>query len=151
MAEKKIVTFESIMRDLRAGNYAPVYILMGEESYYIDKITDFISTNALTPEERDFNQSIVFGSDVSSSQIVDMARRFPMMAERQVVIVKEAQNLRNLEALEKYLENPVKTTILVFCQKTAVLTGERKYWPRQQPRVWCLRARRSVIMNCRLS
>lgn len=96
MAEKKIVTFESIMRDLRAGNYAPVYILMGEESYYIDKITDFISTNALTPEERDFNQSVVFGSDVSSSQIVDMARRFPMMAERQVVIVKEAQNIKKL-------------------------------------------------------
>lgn len=151
MAEKKIVTFESIMRDLRAGNYAPVYILMGEESYYIDKITDFISTNALTPEERDFNQSVVFGSDVSSSQIVDMARRFPMMAERQVVIVKEAQNIKNWEQLEKYVEKPVESTVLVLCHKTAVLTAERKYWPRLPPRVWCLRARRSVIMNCRLS
>ena len=129
MAEKKIVTFESIMRDLRAGNYAPVYILMGEESYHIDKITDFISTNALTPEERDFNQSVVFGSDVSSSQIVDMARRFPMMAERQVVIVKEAQNIKNWEQLEKYVEKPVKSTVLVCVTKTAVLTAERKYWP----------------------
>lgn len=105
MAEKKIVTFESIMRDLRAGNYAPVYILMGEESYYIDKITDFISTNALTPEERDFNQSVVFGSDVSSSQIVDMARRFPMMAERQVVIVKEAQNIKTGNNWKSMLKN----------------------------------------------
>lgn len=126
MAEKKIVTFESIMRDLRAGNYAPVYILMGEESYYIDKITDFISTNALTPEERDFNQSVVFGSDVSSSQIVDMARRFPMMAERQVVIVKEAQNIKNWEQLEKYVEKPVKSTVLVLCHKNGSIDGRKK-------------------------
>ena len=126
MAEKKIVTFESIMRDLRAGNYAPVYILMGEESYYIDKITDFISTNALTPEERDFNQSVVFGSDVSSSQIVDMARRFPMMAERQVVIVKEAQNIKNWEQLEKYVEKHVKSTVLVLCHKNGSIDGRKK-------------------------
>ena len=117
MAEKKIVTFENVMRDLRAGNYAPVYILMGEESYYIDKITDFIAENALTPEERDFNQSVVFGSDVSSNQIIDMARRFPMMAERQVVIVKEAQNIKNWDKIEKYVEKPVKSTVLVFCYK----------------------------------
>ena len=88
MADKKTVTFESIMRDLHAGKYAPVYILMGEESYYIDKISDYIEKNALAPEERDFNQSVVFGSDVQPNQIVDMARRYPMMAERQVVIVK---------------------------------------------------------------
>ena len=86
MAEKKIATFESIMRDLREGKYAPVYVLMGEESYYIDKISSFIENNTLAPEERDFNQSVVFGADVQPNQIVDMARRYPMMAERQVVI-----------------------------------------------------------------
>lgn len=126
MAEKKIVTFENVMRDLRAGNYAPVYILMGEESYYIDKITDFIAENALTPEERDFNQSVVFGSDVSSNQIIDMARRFPMMAERQVVIVKEAQNIKNWDKIEKYVEKPVKSTVLVFCYKNGSIDSRKK-------------------------
>lgn len=130
MAEKKTSTFESIMRDLRAGNYAPVYILMGEESYYIDKITDFIAANALAPEERDFNQSVVFGADVSSNQIVDMAKRFPMMAERQVVIVKEAQNIKNWEKLERYVENPAKSTVLVLCHKNGSIDGRKKIIPK---------------------
>ena len=99
MAEAKTVTFESIMRQLKEGQYKPVYYLHGDESYYIDKIADYIAENALQPEERDFNQTIMFGSDVSASQIADTCRRYPMMAERQVVIVKEAQNLKNTEAL----------------------------------------------------
>lgn len=126
MAEKNTTTFESIMLDLRAGKYAPVYILMGEESYYIDKITDFIAENALKEEERDFNQTIVFGADVTSNQIADMARRFPMMAERQVVIVKEAQNIKNWERLEKYFENPVKSTVLVLCHKNGSIDARKK-------------------------
>lgn len=89
MAETKNSTYESIMRDLRARKFAPVYYLMGEESYYIDKITEYIAGNVLKPEERDFNQTVMFGSDVSAAQIVDAARRYPMMAERRVVIVKK--------------------------------------------------------------
>jgi DNA polymerase-3 subunit delta len=99
MAEAKNVSFEGIMRDLEAGKFAPVYYLMGDEPYYIDKIADYIAEHALQPEERDFNQTILFGSDVNASQIADLARRYPMMAERQVVIVKEAQNIKNTEAL----------------------------------------------------
>lgn len=132
MAEKKIATFDDIMRGLRAGEYAPVYILMGEESYYIDKISDFIAENALAPEERDFNQTVVFGSDVSANQIADMARRIPMMSERQVVIVKEAQNIKNWERLERYVENPVKSTILVLCHKNGSIDRRKKIVPKAE-------------------
>lgn len=126
MAEKNFATYDSIMRDLREGRYAPVYILMGEESYYIDKISSFIEANALAPEERDFNLSVVFGSDVQANQIVDMARRYPMMAERQVVIVKEAQNIKNWERLERYVEKPMQTTVLVICHKNGSIDGRKK-------------------------
>ena len=97
-------SFETIMRDLQARKFSPIYILMGEEPYYIDKISDFVAENALDETERDFNQTIIFGADTTAAQVADMARRYPMMAERQVVIVKEAQNLRSMEALAKYAE-----------------------------------------------
>ena len=125
MAEAKNASFESIMRDLEAGNYAPVYYLMGDEPYYIDKIADYIADHALQPEERDFNQTILFGSDVNASQIADLARRYPMMAQKQVVIVKEAQNIKNTEALERYFANPMATTILVMCHKNGKVDGRK--------------------------
>lgn len=126
MADKKTSTYEGVMADLRKGKYAPIYILMGEEAYYIDKISDFIAANALKPEEQDFNQTVVFGADVTSSQIVDMAKRYPMMAERQVVIVKEAQNIKKWEAIEKYAERPMATTVLVICHKNGSIDGRKK-------------------------
>ena len=126
MAETKNVTFDSIMKDLQAGKYAPVYYLMGDESYYIDKIADYIAEHALAPEERDFNQTIMFGSDVNASQIADAARRYPMMAERQVVIVKEAQNIKNTEALEKYMKQPLQSTVLVICHKNGKIDGRKR-------------------------
>ncbi len=126
MAEAKNATFDGIMQDLQAGNYLPVYYLAGEESYYIDKISDFIAEHALQPEERDFNQTIMFGSDVTASQVADAARRYPMMAERQVVIVKEAQNIKQTDALEKYFQNPMKSTVLVMCHKNGPIDGRKQ-------------------------
>lgn len=126
MAETKIATFDSIMADLRARKYSPIYYLMGEESYYIDKISDFIEENVLTPEERDFNQTVMYGSDVTVGSIVETARRYPMMAEHQVVIVKEAQKLKALEPLEKYAQKPQASTILVFCHKYGKIDGRKK-------------------------
>ena len=120
------MNYKDIMADLKAGKYAPVYYLMGEESYYIDRIADYIADNALKPEERDFNQTILFGSDVTASAIVDAARRYPMMAERQVVIVKEAQNIRQTDALEKYMKQPLKSTILVICHKNGKIDGRKR-------------------------
>ncbi len=126
MAGKNATTFDSVMRDLRAGKYSPVYILMGEEGYYIDLIADYIEGNALAPDERDFNLSVVYGMDCQPSQVADMARRFPMMAERQVVIVKEAQNIKSWDALERYVEKPAPTTVLVICHKNGTIDGRRR-------------------------
>jgi DNA polymerase-3 subunit delta len=126
MAEAKNVTFDSIMCDLKARKYSPVYYLMGDEPYYIDKIADYIAEHVLQPEERDFNQTILFGSDVSASLIADTARRYPMMSEYQVVIVKEAQNVKNTEVLEKYFKAPMNSTILVMCHKNGTVDGRKK-------------------------
>lgn len=126
MAENKTMTFDAIMRELQDGKYRPVYYLHGEESYYIDKIADYIAEHALVPEERDFNQTILFGSDVNASQVADAARRYPMMAERQVVIVKEAQNIKNTDALEKYLKQPQASTVLVICHKNGKIDGRKR-------------------------
>lgn len=126
MAAAKGPTYNSIMGDLKARRFAPIYILMGEEAYYIDLIADYIAENVLTPEERDFNQTVVFGADTNAVQIADMARRYPMMAEYQVVIVKEAQAVKSLDALEKYLVNPVKSTILVWCHKNGSIDKRKK-------------------------
>jgi len=126
MAETKNVSYEGIMKELMAGQYRPVYYLMGEEPYYIDKICDYIAEHALQPEERDFNQTILFGSDANASQIADAARRYPMMAERQVVIVKEAQNIKNTDALEKYVKQPLASTVLVICHKNGKIDGRKR-------------------------
>ena len=127
MAEKRqTTTYESILSDLSEGKFAPLYILMGEESYFIDKITDFIAQNALREEERDFNQTVCFGSDVSAAAVADMARRYPMMAERQVVIVKEAQNIKQWDQLEQYFEKPQPTTVLVIAYKNGTIDGRKK-------------------------
>ncbi|MBQ8047972.1 MAG: DNA polymerase III subunit delta [Prevotella sp.] len=127
MAEKKMsATYESVMKALKQRQYAPIYILMGEESYYIDRISDYIADNVLMPEERDFNQTVLFGADVTPSQIVDMAKGYPMMAQYRVVIVKEAQALRGLEPIEKYCEHPVASTILVLCHKNGTIDRRKK-------------------------
>lgn len=120
------VTYDSIMKELEERHFKPVYYLMGDEPYYIDKISDWIAENVLQPEERDFNQTILFGSDVNASQIVDAAKRYPMMAERQVVIVKEAQNVKNTEPLEKYLKAPMASTVLVLCHKNGKIDGRKQ-------------------------
>ena len=126
MAEAKSVSFDSIMHDLQERKFVPVYYLMGDESYYIDKISDYIAEHVLQPEERDFNQTVLFGSDVTAAQITDAARRYPMMSEYQVVIVKEAQNIKNTEALEKYFRMPMKSTILVMCHKNGSIDGRKR-------------------------
>ncbi|TGX83863.1 DNA polymerase III subunit delta [Palleniella muris] len=119
MAEKRSsgATFENIMKDMKAGKFSPVYLLMGEEPYFIDKISDYISDNAIKPEERDFNQVTLYGLDTTPSQIMDAAHAAPMMSEHQVIIVREAQLLKGIEQLEKYLKSPIASTILVICYK----------------------------------
>lgn len=123
MAEKKQgASYESIMKELRARNFSPIYLLMGDESYYIDKICDYLMENVLQPEERDFNQVVLFGSPtVTAVEVVDQCKGYPMMAKHRVVVLKEAQNLKNFDALDKYFEKPVKSTILCVCYKNGIL------------------------------
>ena len=127
MAEKRPVQgADSIIRDIKEGRFSPIYILMGDESYYIDKISDVLSDTVLQTEERDFNQTILFGGDTTAVQIVDLCRAYPMMAEHRVVITKEAQTIRSFEPIEKYLEKPVSSTILVLCYKNGTIDKRKK-------------------------
>ena len=119
-------TFDKIIRELEKKVYHPVYFLTGDEPYYIDRISDLIENSVLTDAEKEFNQTILYGKEVDVLSVVSAAKRFPMMSSYQVVIVKEAQEMRDLfrkgGAAEKhpllsYLENPQPTTLLVFCYK----------------------------------
>ena len=116
-----------IVNSIKQGDIKSVYFLMGEEAYYIDAISDFIEASVLTEEEKGFNQMVLYGRDVSIEDIVSHAKRYPMMAEKQVIIVKEAQDLsRTIENLVGYVENPQPTTVLVFCYKYKSLDKRKK-------------------------
>jgi DNA polymerase-3 subunit delta len=116
-----------IVNDINNGNIKLIYFLMGEEPYYIDKLSDYIEQNVLEEEEKGFNQTVLYGRDVTIEDIVATAKRYPMMAERQVVIVKEAQDLtRTIDKLESYVENPMLSTVLVFCYKYKTLDKRKK-------------------------
>ena len=116
-----------IVNDIKNGNIKPIYFLMGEEPYYIDKLSDYIEQNVLSEEEKGFNQTVLYGRDVSVEDIVSSAKRYPMMAERQVIIVKEAQDLiRTIDKLESYADNPMTTTVLVVCYKYKTLDKRKK-------------------------
>lgn len=109
--------FESILADLKNRIYSPVYLLYGEESYFIDLISDYIEQNVLTDQEKEFNQSVIYGKDVDAGTVISYARRYPMMSNYQVLIVKEAQDLDDPDELLPYIQNPVSSTILVLCYK----------------------------------
>ncbi len=118
MAKKDDNSHLKILQDIRNKTFAPVYFLMGDEPYYIDLICDTIVANALSESERDFNQTILYGADIEDFGIViNTAKRFPMMAQHQLVVVKEAQMIRSIESLTYYLQKPLRSTILVICYK----------------------------------
>lgn len=119
-------TYEGIISDLKNRIFKPVYFLAGEESYYIDLISDYIQEKVLPEEEKAFNQIILYGDDTNMASIIDTARRFPMMASHQVLIIKEAQSLKKLDDLAIYLEKPLLSTILVFCYKYKALDKRTK-------------------------
>ena len=114
---KGTIKFEQLMADLKKKIYHPVYLMTGDEPYYIDLATSFIMENVLTEEEKSFNQTVFYGKDSNTSDIINAARRYPMMANHQVIIVKEAQELRSFDNFIHYLEKPLKSTILVINYK----------------------------------
>ena len=123
---KQEYTYEGIIRELQAKQYRPVYYLMGDEAFYIDKITDYIIDNVLNDTEKEFNQTILYGADVDAATIINAAKRYPMMSEYQVIVVKEAQAVHNMEELVFYLQKPLKSTILVLCHKHGSLDKRKK-------------------------
>lgn len=116
-----------IINDIKNKNIKPVYLLTGDEPYFIDYVASYIEKNVLTEDEKAFNQMVLYGRDVEVEDIISHAKRYPMMAERQVIIIKEAQDLaRTIENLDAYVENPQPTTVLVLCYKYKKLDGRKK-------------------------
>jgi len=120
--------FNKILSDLKSNNYYPVYLLEGEETYFIDRISDYITDNVLTQAEKSFNQTILYGKDTDIDTVISAARRFPMMASHQVVVVREAQSLKNIEELTHYVENPLKSTLLVLNYKYKKVDKRKKLY-----------------------
>ena len=108
---------QEILKNIKNGQYAPIYFLHGEESYFIDQISDAIEKTALSEGEKSFNQDIFYGKESSVKQVIDACTQYPMMAARRVVLVKEAQLLKDLKLLDKYAANPVPSTVLCICHK----------------------------------
>jgi len=125
---KQTITAENILTELRKKVYAPVYLLMGEESYYIDVISDFIQNNALDEIQREFDQTVLYGKETDMRTVINAAKRYPMMAPHQVVIVKEAQLIKDWDNLLFYLLQPSKSTILVLCYKYGTPDGRKKWF-----------------------
>lgn len=119
--------FNNIINDINQNKFFPVYFLCGEEPFFIDRITDLIENKVLPLDERDFNQTVVYGNETNISTIIDAARRYPMMAQRQTVIVKEAQNLDNIDLIEGYLSHIQPTTLLLFAFKKKTPDKRKKF------------------------
>ena len=112
-----VSAYEAMLRDIDAGKFAPVYLLMGEERYFIDRLAERIDETAVDPATRDFNRLVVYGKDSDAGQVINLCRQLPMMGSRQLVVLKEAQQLRSLDKLALYTQKPVPTTVLVVCHK----------------------------------
>jgi DNA polymerase-3 subunit delta len=124
------MTFEQIIQNLQNKIYHPIYLLHGEESYFIDEISDYIEKNVLDEMEREFNLTVLYGRDCTADAIVSAAKRYPMMANYQVIIVKEAQDVPKLEELAEYIEKAVPTTILVLAHKTKKVDSRKVFFKR---------------------
>ncbi|MDP4281345.1 MAG: DNA polymerase III subunit delta [Bacteroidota bacterium] len=127
-ARKNEVSFEQILSDLKKQIYRPVYFLYGEEAYFIDVISDYIEKNVLSETEKEFNQTVLYGKDTNVPTIISYARRYPMMSNYQVIIVKEAQEISGIEELEIYVANPVPSTILVLGFKYEKIDGRKAFY-----------------------
>ncbi len=126
MAKKDTNQHLAILQDVRNKILKPIYLLMGDESYYIDMICNAIVENALEEHERDFNQTVLYGADIDDfAVVVNASKRFPMMAQRQLVVVKEAQNIKGVDNLLYYLQKPLMSTVLVICHKNGSLKNKK--------------------------
>ena len=128
------MNYSEIIKSLNDKKFNHIYFLTGEEPFYIDKISDHIINRILKPEERSFNQTILYGKDTSVEEILLEAKQFPLLGNKRTVIVKEAQNIRNIEQLEAYFIEPQPSTILVICYKGKTLDKRKKFSKRFKKR-----------------
>jgi len=122
------MSFDDILIALQARDFKPVYFLTGEQAYYIDEIAAFMEHNVLDEAQKDFNQTILYGRDTDPQTIISYAKRFPMMAPYQVLIIKEAQDIKSIEALEPYIKSPLDSTLLVICYKYKKLDKRTSFY-----------------------
>lgn len=122
------MTFEQIKADINNRNFKPIYLLMGDEPYYIDELTNLLTNTVLPEEERDFNQTIMYGMETDVASVITMARSFPMMSDYQLIVIKEAQNLSKIDELEIYAKNPLQSTVLVINYKNGTLDKRKKLY-----------------------
>lgn len=127
MAKQLELSYDHIRKDLLDKKYAPIYLLMGEEPFYIDQISNYLQNNVLDDMQKEFDLSVVYGKDTDITQVINLAKRFPMMSPQQVVIIKEAQHIKDLDKLQHYLANFSKSTILVVCYKYGTVDGRKKW------------------------
>ena len=116
-----VVAFEALRAEIAARRFAPIYLLMGEESYFIDALCEQLSSSILTPAEQSFNQITVYGKDSDAGPVINLCRQMPMMGSHEVIILKEAQQLRQIEKLTHYTSKPQPSTILIICHKEKTL------------------------------
>ena len=126
MAKKENISHEELLVSFRKRDFKPIYFLMGEEPYFIDLLSDFLEKEVLTEDEKEFNQTIVYGKETNIDNIINLAKRYPMMSQYQLIVVKEAQHIKSYENLSFYLQNPQQSTILVFCYKYGTLDKRKK-------------------------
>ncbi len=119
--------FSEIYKDIKAGNLKPIYALDGEEPYYIDLLSDLLEASVLQPHEKDFNQTILYGKDTTWTEVLNVCNKYPMFAEKQLVILKEAQTLKDIEKLENYILKPMQSTVLVICYKYKKIDTRKKF------------------------
>jgi len=122
----------SLVADARRGAFKPVYLLMGEEPYYVDMVCNAVIENCIDESEKDFNEIICYGADVNADAVITAARRYPMFAERQLVVVKEAQMMKDIEELALYCQNPLESTVLVICMMGAKADKRRALYKSAQ-------------------
>lgn len=123
-----MATFDSIISDLSKKKYLPVYLLMGDEPFYIDQVTDYITQHVLNEDEKSFNFSVFYGKDADVNNIILSAKRYPMMASHQVIIIREAQELKGIDDIHFYAEKPLKSTILVLAYKYGKYDKRKKLY-----------------------
>ena len=121
------MNYKDIVLSINNNNFSPIYFLMGDEDYYIDQLTALFTEKVLSEDEKAFNQTILYGKDTEVNQIISESKQFPIGAEKRLIIIKEAQNLKNIESLDSYFNNPQKSTILVLAYKNKSIDRRKKF------------------------